>query len=203
MVNSGNAALGGLLSGLGSTGGAGNLGGVFGAKASPYLGAVLRGITSGANFQQPNPTPPASSGTFLPQSSQMRYPFTQPTWIPPRQAPPGMAPESWQKGWNIQYAQPDQMQYLPQQGSFDEQAYLQMYPDVAASVKAGLTPSGLWHYQNYGKTEGRSLPGNAMAQSAAGPAVGGTAMSGTAANGMPSNQQDFISMLMSGGLSQA
>lgn len=114
MVNSGNAALGGLLSGLGSTGGAGNLGGVFGVKASPYLGAVLRGITSGANFQQPNPTPPASSGTFLPQSSQMKYPFTQPTWTPPRQAPPGMAPESWQKGWNIQYAQPDQMQYLPQ-----------------------------------------------------------------------------------------
>lgn len=39
--------------------------------------------------------------------------------------------------------------------NFSEKQYLEMHPDVAAAVKAGLLASGLDHYQKYGEAEGR------------------------------------------------
>lgn len=39
---------------------------------------------------------------------------------------------------------------------FNEGIYLTKYPDVAASVRAGVIPSGKWHYLKYGKQEGRT-----------------------------------------------
>lgn len=42
---------------------------------------------------------------------------------------------------------------------WNEQKYLANNPDVAAAVKAGAMPSGLWHYLNYGKAENRSFSG--------------------------------------------
>ena len=43
--------------------------------------------------------------------------------------------------------------------TFDEQAYLKLYPDVAAAVKQGAFSSGYAHYTRSGKAEGRSAPG--------------------------------------------
>lgn len=40
--------------------------------------------------------------------------------------------------------------------SFDEQLYLQLYPDVAAAVKAGFFGSGRHHYYEFGRHEGRT-----------------------------------------------
>lgn len=40
---------------------------------------------------------------------------------------------------------------------WDEAKYLAKNPDVAQAVKAGVIPSGHWHYTNHGKVEGRSL----------------------------------------------
>lgn len=42
---------------------------------------------------------------------------------------------------------------------FDEQKYLQKYPDVAKAVELKRMPSGLWHYVKYGKKEGRTFNG--------------------------------------------
>ena len=39
--------------------------------------------------------------------------------------------------------------------AYDEQYYLQAYPDVAASVAAGTYAAGWDHYLAYGKAEGR------------------------------------------------
>ena len=44
----------------------------------------------------------------------------------------------------------------PDDGEFDEQAYLRRYRDVAAAVKAGSLKSGWQHFQFYGRKEGRS-----------------------------------------------
>jgi hypothetical protein len=41
------------------------------------------------------------------------------------------------------------------QAPFDEARYLALHGDVAAAVKAGLFESGLQHYQQYGRHEGR------------------------------------------------
>jgi ectoine hydroxylase-related dioxygenase (phytanoyl-CoA dioxygenase family) len=38
---------------------------------------------------------------------------------------------------------------------FSEAAYLKRYPDVAASIQAGILPSGQAHYEQYGHQEGR------------------------------------------------
>lgn len=40
-------------------------------------------------------------------------------------------------------------------GNFNEQKYLQAYPDVAAAVAKGQIPSGAWHYWNQGWKERR------------------------------------------------
>lgn len=39
---------------------------------------------------------------------------------------------------------------------FDEVRYVAMHPDVAAAVKSGEQPSGLYHYLTYGRAEGRA-----------------------------------------------
>lgn len=39
---------------------------------------------------------------------------------------------------------------------FNEKLYLRKYPDVAGVVAAGIIPSGEWHYNKYGKNEGRT-----------------------------------------------
>lgn len=40
---------------------------------------------------------------------------------------------------------------------WNEAAYLTKYPDVAEAVRLGRMSSGLWHYNNHGKNEGRGL----------------------------------------------
>ena len=40
--------------------------------------------------------------------------------------------------------------------AFDEQTYLDRYPDVANAVKAGAFTSGLQHYETFGRHEGRN-----------------------------------------------
>jgi hypothetical protein len=40
---------------------------------------------------------------------------------------------------------------------FIESEYLNLYPDVAAAVKAGTFKSGYEHYEKHGKSEGRSI----------------------------------------------
>ncbi len=47
--------------------------------------------------------------------------------------------------------------YLPATPGFNEQQYLEMYPDVAAAVKRGDFASGLQHYQTFGAGEHRLL----------------------------------------------
>ena len=44
---------------------------------------------------------------------------------------------------------------LPEPVQFDEEFYLQENPDVAAAVESGAVESGLAHYNQHGKTEGR------------------------------------------------
>lgn len=46
-------------------------------------------------------------------------------------------------------------QWIKRQNSFDEVAYLSLYPDVAAAVKSGKLKSGYRHYQKHGRHEGR------------------------------------------------
>lgn len=43
--------------------------------------------------------------------------------------------------------------------NWNEAAYLAKHPDVAAGVKSGAIPSGLWHYLKSGQKEGRALAG--------------------------------------------
>jgi len=43
--------------------------------------------------------------------------------------------------------------------NWNEKAYLDKYPDVAAGVNAGTVPSGLWHYMSAGMKEGRTFSG--------------------------------------------
>lgn len=42
---------------------------------------------------------------------------------------------------------------------FDEAAYLELYPDIAAAVSSGKRESGLEHYLRYGRAEGRHFVG--------------------------------------------
>lgn len=42
---------------------------------------------------------------------------------------------------------------------WNEAAYLAKNPDVAEAVRLGRMRSGHWHYENYGKKEGRALAG--------------------------------------------
>jgi GT2 family glycosyltransferase len=42
---------------------------------------------------------------------------------------------------------------------FDEEAYLQLNPDVAAAVRSGEFRSGYYHYRMFGSREGRPIPG--------------------------------------------
>lgn len=44
------------------------------------------------------------------------------------------------------------------EAAFDEIAYLDAYHDVREAVRLGRVPSGRFHYENYGRKEGRSLP---------------------------------------------
>jgi hypothetical protein len=46
----------------------------------------------------------------------------------------------------------------PGGGVFDEQRYLELYPDVAGAVSRGVMPSGHFHYMRNGWREGRSRP---------------------------------------------
>ena len=48
-------------------------------------------------------------------------------------------------------------QYSPSISLFDEIAYLEMYPDVAAAVAAGSIASGAQHYTAFGRAEGRRI----------------------------------------------
>lgn len=43
--------------------------------------------------------------------------------------------------------------------NWNEERYLQLYPDVATAVKLKRMPSGLWHYVKYGRHEGRAFAG--------------------------------------------
>jgi len=43
--------------------------------------------------------------------------------------------------------------------NWNEAAYLAKHPDVAAGVRSGAVPSGLWHYLKSGQKEGRALAG--------------------------------------------
>ena len=43
--------------------------------------------------------------------------------------------------------------------TFDEEAYLRLYPDIAAAVSSGKRESGLEHYLRYGRAEGRHFVG--------------------------------------------
>lgn len=43
--------------------------------------------------------------------------------------------------------------------TFDEATYLKLYPDIAAAVSSGKRESGLEHYLNYGRAEGRHFVG--------------------------------------------
>ena len=46
---------------------------------------------------------------------------------------------------------------------WSERMYLKQNPDVAKDVESGKIPSGLWHYNNYGRNEGRQgnfIPAN-------------------------------------------
>src|SRR5262249_47197885 len=45
------------------------------------------------------------------------------------------------------------------ESDFDEDAYLWLYPDVAGAVVAGHLSSGLQHWRECGRTEGRIGPG--------------------------------------------
>jgi hypothetical protein len=45
----------------------------------------------------------------------------------------------------------------PEEFDFNEEWYLQKYPDVAAHVRAGGLPTGLAHYLAHGRTEGRLI----------------------------------------------
>ena len=42
-------------------------------------------------------------------------------------------------------------------GGFDESEYLRCYPDVRRAVERGTMPSGAFHYERFGRKEGRRL----------------------------------------------
>lgn len=151
----------GTSTGSGGAGAPAQLGGVFGAKASPYLGAVLKGITSGANFQQAPQTPNYLSGGFNPQGYLSRYPdvaaAVQSGQVPSAMSHymnwgmnEGRAPNAWATGGGPNYLG------STLRGRFNEGEYLKAYPDVAGAVQSGAVPSALYHYLNFGRGEGRS-----------------------------------------------
>ncbi len=47
-------------------------------------------------------------------------------------------------------------QTLPSRNEFDEQAYVQLHPDVAAAIRAGVVGSGWQHFTLHGLKEGRA-----------------------------------------------
>ncbi len=54
----------------------------------------------------------------------------------------------------------DKAEALPDpDATFDEAAYLKLYPDIAAAVSSGKRESGLEHYLRYGRAEGRHFVG--------------------------------------------
>ena len=91
---------------------------------------------------------------------------------------------------------------------FDEKAYLEAHPDVAAEVKAGRLASAYDHWIRYGKAEGRPFPGDykgyliaaALANSAGagGGGDGNTTSATTGTIGFSNNEANSIT-----GLSQA
>jgi GT2 family glycosyltransferase len=52
--------------------------------------------------------------------------------------------------------------FLLAEEDFNEQGYLEVYPDVAQNVERGVFPSGYLHYKNFGRFEGRIAPPHAV-----------------------------------------
>lgn len=50
---------------------------------------------------------------------------------------------------------PDAIRSLPLRSGFDEDRYVQLHPDVAAAIKAGIVDSGWQHFTLHGLAEGR------------------------------------------------
>lgn len=141
------------------------LGGVFGQKASPYLGAVLKGITTGANFQQQPQAPRYLSGGFDPQGYMSRYPDVAQA-VQAGQVPSAMyhymnwgmnegrAPNALASGGGPNYLG------SMLAGKYNNEAnYLRANPDVAGAVQSGAVPNGFGHYMPFGLREGRSPTG--------------------------------------------
>lgn len=140
-----------------------SLGGVTGAKASPYLGATLQGITQGMNFQQPQAQKNYLSGSFNPQQYLAQNPDVASAVQSGSMASPlyhymkygmaeGRAPNAYASGPGINF-------FPGASGApygFNEQWYLTENPDVAEAVRSGSMPSGMWHYKNFGMREGRA-----------------------------------------------
>jgi hypothetical protein len=53
----------------------------------------------------------------------------------------------------------DGQQFTVPGDSFDERAYLALYPDVAAAVAKGMFPNAYAHFVQIGRSEGRAVPG--------------------------------------------
>ena len=150
--------------GGGGIGAPAQLGGVFGQKASPYLGAVLKGITTGANFQQQPQAPRYLSGGFDPQEYLSRYPDVAAA-VQSGQVPSAMfhymnwgmnegrAPNATATGGGPNYLG------SALAGKLNEQNYLRSNPDVAAAVQSGQLPNAYAHFMPFGLREGRSPTG--------------------------------------------
>ena len=70
---------------------------------------------------------------------------------------------------------------------FNEEFYLQSYPDVKAAVDAGVFPSGLAHFQQFGLAEGRTLVAENYSESAylaANPDVAAAVQNNTLGSGL-------------------
>jgi hypothetical protein len=141
-----------------------NLGGVFGARASPYLGALLQGIFGGANFQQAQQTPRYLTGSFNPQAYMQQNPdvaaAVQRGDMPSAMyhymnygMNEGRAPNATATGSGPGYLGSALM------GKFNPTNYLAANPDVAAAIRAGQFSSPYAHFQQYGLREGRSPSG--------------------------------------------
>jgi hypothetical protein len=127
------------------------LGGVFGQKSSPYLGAVLKGITSGANFQQAQQTPRYLTGSFDPQAYLQQNPDVASV------VGAGYMPSAMYHYMNYGInegrapnatATSSGPGYLGSAlaGKVNTPNYLRQNPDVASAVQSGVFPSGVSHY---------------------------------------------------------
>ena len=62
--------------------------------------------------------------------------------------------EGYKKGY-LYFCPRERLELQQYQHCDKESRYLQSNPDIAQAVTAGSIPNGTWHYENYGKKEGR------------------------------------------------